>query len=166
MRPSRAGGRVGDLWISIEALPRHKAKLTLLKRCLVVSVSRTAPDRRRIDRPITWIVEMKSSAKPPRVSATRGTQDRPARQYWRSTWTSRAAGRPLDQLGRRTSAGRALDSAIRPGVSMEGPRAADSVRAQDLQSYTVHWLYKLYCTALALFIAWWVWSIVYVLVEH
>ncbi len=29
------------------------------------------------------------------------------------TWTSRAAGRPLDQLGRRTSAGRALDSAIR-----------------------------------------------------
>ena len=41
------------------------------------------------------------------------------------TWTSRAAERPLDQLGRRTSAGRALDSAIRPGVSMDGPRAAD-----------------------------------------
>ncbi len=30
------------------------------------------------------------------------------------TWTSRAARRPFDQLGRRTSAGRALDSAIRP----------------------------------------------------
>ncbi len=94
---------------------------------------------------MTWMVEMKSSAKPPRVSATRGTHDRPAsRQYWRleaslrwtptcracpwvcaasdrvrgwrgeMTWTSRA---PLDQLGRRTSAGRALDSAIRGAQS-------------------------------------------------
>ena len=38
---------------------------------------------------------------------------------------SRAAGRPLDQFGRRTSAGRELDWDTKPGVSLEGPSAAD-----------------------------------------
>ncbi len=52
-------------------LPRHRAILALPKRCLVMTMFRSAPERRQIDRPISRMVEMKSSAKLPRVSATR-----------------------------------------------------------------------------------------------
>ncbi len=41
------------------------------------SESWSEPERRRRDRPMALIVAMKSSAKPPRVSATRGIQARP-----------------------------------------------------------------------------------------
>ena len=40
-------------------------------------------------------------------------------------WTSRAARQQLVQLGRRTLAGREAESETSPGVSLEGPRAAD-----------------------------------------
>ncbi len=95
MCPSSAGERVGDLWTSIEALPRQRAMLTLPKRCLVVVLSPSAPDRRPIDLPISRMVEMKSSAKPPRVSATRGMHVRPIERQlgrleaslrWTPTW--------------------------------------------------------------------------------
>ncbi len=140
----------------MEAFPRQRAMLTLPKRCLMVTESRSAPERRQIDRPISRMVEMKSSAKPPRVSATRGMHVIPTdlqlgrleaslrwTPTWRAwpwvlaasdsvrdwrgemTWTSRAAGRPLIQLGRRTSAGREAESGTSPVVSLEGPRAAD-----------------------------------------
>ena len=39
--------------------------------------------------------------------------------------TSRAAGRPLDQMGRKTSAGRNWVPTMRAGASFLGPRAAD-----------------------------------------
>ncbi len=55
--------------------------LTLPKRCLVVVLSPSAPDRRPIDLPISRMVEMKSSAKPPRVSATRGMHVRPIERH-------------------------------------------------------------------------------------
>ena len=41
------------------------------------------------------------------------------------TLTSRAAGRPRYQFGRRISAGRALEPGTRLGASLVGPRAAD-----------------------------------------
>ena len=46
---------------------------------------------------------------------------------WRGliTCTSKAAGRPLLQLGRRTSAGRDRELGTMPGDSLEGARAAD-----------------------------------------
>ncbi len=109
--------------MSMEALPRHRA---LPKRCLVVTMSRSTPERRQIDWPISWMVETKSSAKPPRV-ATRGMHDKPTERQlgrleaslrwmptrrtwpwvraapdnvrgWRGeiTWTSRAAGREAE----------------------------------------------------------------------
>ncbi len=141
--------------MSIEAFPCQRAMLTLPKRCFVVVLSPSAPDRRPIDLPISRMVEMKSSARPPRVSATRGMHVRPIeRQLWRleaslrwtptwrawpwvhaasdivrdwrgeMTWTSRAAWRPLVQLGSRTSAGREAESGISlAGVSLEWPRA-------------------------------------------
>ncbi len=132
--------------MSIEALPRHRAMLTLPKRCLVVILSPSAPERRPIDLLISRMVEMKSSAKPPRVSATRGMHVKPIERQlvqleeaslrwtptWRAwpwvrvvldivrdwrgeiTWTSRVAGRPLVQLGSRTSAGREAESGTSP----------------------------------------------------
>ena len=120
---------------------RQRAMLTLPKRCLIVTESRSAPERIKIDRLISRMVEI------PRVSATRGMHVIPTdlqlgrleaslrwTPTWRAwpwvlaasdsvrdwrgeiTWMSRAAGRPLIQLGRRTSAGREAES---------GPRAAD-----------------------------------------
>ena len=81
--------------MSIEALPHHRAILTLPKRCLVVTMSQSAPERRPIDRPISRMVETKSSAKPPRVSATRGMYVKPIERQlgrleaslcWTPTW--------------------------------------------------------------------------------
>ena len=55
----------------------HRARLIRPKRWWVGSDSRSEPEQRRRDRPIALIVAIKSSAKPPRVSATRGMQSRP-----------------------------------------------------------------------------------------
>ena len=94
------------------------------------------------------MVEMVSSARPPSVSATKGTKSVPEERQaerleaslrWTPTcraWpgvraasatvrtcsglitcTSRAAGRPRLQLGRKTSAGRACEPGTRPGAS-------------------------------------------------
>ncbi len=80
--------------MSIEALPRHRAidLLTLPKRC------RSAPERRPIDWPISRMVETKSSAKPPRVSATRGMHEPTERQLGRSEASS-YVGHTLGERG-------------------------------------------------------------------
>ncbi len=58
----------------------------------------------------------------PGVKADSSTID-----YWSGeiTWTSRAAGLPPCQVGRKMSAGLDLDSGIKPLVSRAGLRAAD-----------------------------------------
>ena len=68
---------VGERWMNIKGLPVHRARLDLPKRWQVGSESWSEPEQRRRDRPIALIVAMKSSGKPPRVSATRGMQARP-----------------------------------------------------------------------------------------
>ena len=115
------------------------------------------------------MVEMVSSARPPSVSATKGTKSVPEERQaerleaslrWTPTcraWpgvraasatvrtcsglitcTSRAAGRPRLQLGRKTSAGRACEPGTRPGASLEGARAADWA-AEKMTSLMALW---------------------------
>ncbi len=81
--------------MSMVVLPRQRAILTLPKRCLAVTMSQSAPERRQIGRPISRMVETKSSSKPPRVSATRGMQVKPTERQlgrleaslcWTPTW--------------------------------------------------------------------------------
>ena len=55
------------------------------------------------------------------------------------TWTSRAAGRPRLQVGRRTSAGLERELGIRLGISLDGARAADWA-ALNKTSRMVLWL--------------------------
>ena len=64
------------------AFPLQRAMLTLPKRCLIVSIQ---PDRNPTDLPIERIVDMKSGASPPKVSATIGTHSIPLQQSgsWR-----------------------------------------------------------------------------------
>ena len=115
------------------------------------------------------MVEMVSSARPPSVSATKGTKSVPEERQaerleaslrWTPTcraWpgvraasatvrtcsglitcTSRAAGRPRLQLGRKTSAGRACEPGTRPGASLVGARAADWA-AEKMTSLVALW---------------------------
>ena len=109
------------------------------------------------------MVEIVSSARPPSVSATKGTKSVPEERQaerleaslrWTPTcraWpatvrtcsglitcTSRAAGRPRLQLGRKMSAGRACEPGTRPGASLEGARAADWA-AEKMTSLMALW---------------------------
>ena len=56
--------------------------------------------------------------------------------YWSGlvTWMSRAAGQLQLQLRRNTSAGRERKPGTRPGVSLQGPRAAASCAAEKTTS--------------------------------
>ena len=64
----------------------------------MVTMSRSMPECRQIDRPISRMVETKSSAKPPRVSATRGMQVKPTSGSW-GDWKPAYVGRPLGERG-------------------------------------------------------------------
>ena len=56
---------------------------------------------------------------------------------WREliTWMSRAAGRPLLQQGRNTSAGREREPGAKPRVSLEGARARVASQIYALNNY-------------------------------
>ena len=125
---------------------------SLPKRCLEVEEGSGEPERSAIARPMAATVQI-VSARPPRVSATRGMKSVPVERQadrwavnlqqtrawpgvceastivycWRGliTCTSNAAGQPLLQLGRRTSAGRDRELGTRPGDSLEGASTAD-----------------------------------------
>ena len=64
----------------------------------MVTMSRSMPECRQIDRLISRMVETKSSAKPPRVSATRGMQVKPTSGSW-GDWKPAYVGRPLGERG-------------------------------------------------------------------
>ncbi len=65
----------------------------------MVTMSRSAPECRPIERPISWMVETKSSAKPPRVSEPlEGCMSNPQSGSW-GDWKPAYVGRPLGERG-------------------------------------------------------------------
>ena len=69
---SRNGGKVGCLCSHKLALPHHRVMASLPKRCEVVAGFRDLEQSTMAQ--MNVMVLMKSTARPPRVSATRGTK--------------------------------------------------------------------------------------------
>ncbi len=75
--PARDGGRVGNLCSHRQAFPLHSAMASLLNSCFVKEPESVRPILSPAARPIAEMVEMVSSASPPNVSVTRGTNSVP-----------------------------------------------------------------------------------------
>ena len=75
--PSSLGWRVGCLCSQRAAFPRQRVVATRPKRCLVEVVGSGEPDLCPTAWPIARMVVMASSARPPKVSATKGMHSIP-----------------------------------------------------------------------------------------